>query len=274
MKSLLYFQTFQHSENPNADWVLFIHGAGGSTATWKKQLEQYKKHFNLLLIDLPGHAQSAKSCLDIHKYSFEFIAQKCWEVVDHLNIDKVHAVAVSLGSIISIQMLDQQPSRISSLVFSGPITSLDMKLRIFLKSGLILAKFIGFRNFYKMMAKIILPKKNHASARKVFIREANALTDEEYRKWTALYGKELDSKLKSLFGKKQEVPIFILVGTEDHFFLSSTKRYVRRFPSVQMEIIEKCGHLVSLEKPGTFNQKSIAFIQENIDKPISLVRNE
>jgi len=261
MKSLLYYQTFEHPENPHADWVLFIHGAGGSTATWKKQLEQYKKHFHLLLIDLPGHAQSAKSCLDISKYSFEFIAEKCWEVVDHLKIQKVHTVAVSLGSIISIQMFDQQPHRISSLIFSGPIISLDLKLRIFLRSGLMLAKIIGFRNFYKMMAKIILPKKNHESARKVFIREANALTDEEYRKWTALYGKELDSKLKSLFGIQQHVPIFILVGKEDHFFLSSTKRYAHRFPSVKMEIIEKCGHLVSLEKPGTFNEKSIAFLK-------------
>lgn len=262
MKSLLHYQTITHSENPDAEWILFIHGAGGSTATWKKQLEQYKKHFHLLLIDLPGHAQSAKSCSNVNKYSFEFIAEKCWEVVNHLQIDKIHAVSVSLGSIISIQMFDQQPNRVSSLVFSGPITSLDMKLRIFLKSGLILAKFIGFRNFYKMMANIILPKKNHASARKLFIREANALTDEEYRKWTALYGKQLDSKLKSLFGKEQEVPIFILVGREDHFFLASTKRYAKKFQSVQMEIIEKCGHLVSLEKPGTFNEKSIHFLQQ------------
>ena len=35
MKSLLYYQTFEHLENPNADWVLFIHGAGGSTALGK-----------------------------------------------------------------------------------------------------------------------------------------------------------------------------------------------------------------------------------------------
>ena len=37
-------------DNNKEDWVVFIHGIGGSTKTWKKQVESFSKKFNLLFI--------------------------------------------------------------------------------------------------------------------------------------------------------------------------------------------------------------------------------
>ena len=42
----------------NAKWITFIHGAGGSSAIWFKQIRFFSKYFNLLLIDLRGHGAS------------------------------------------------------------------------------------------------------------------------------------------------------------------------------------------------------------------------
>ena len=39
-------------------WVTFIHGAGGSSAIWFKQVRVFSKFFNVLLIDLRGHGNS------------------------------------------------------------------------------------------------------------------------------------------------------------------------------------------------------------------------
>jgi pimeloyl-ACP methyl ester carboxylesterase len=261
MKKLLHHQIFRNA-NPEADWVMFIHGAGGGTATWKKQLRDYGRHFNLLLVDLPGHAKSSQSCSEIATYSFEFVAEKTWEVADHLNIERIHLVSVSLGSIVSMVMHELQPNRVISMVFAGPITSLDTKLRIIMKGGLMISGIIGFKNFYKLMAKIILPKKNHASARKVFVREANALTTVEYKKWTAMYGRHLDNTLKRIFSKPPTVPIFLVVGTQDHFFLATTKKFAVQFPdNIELSVIEDCGHLVSLEREEVFNEQSIAYLK-------------
>ncbi len=55
---VLHYET--HDHGADSEWLLMIHGAGGSTRTWKRQLEQLGKHFNLLVIDLPGHGESAK----------------------------------------------------------------------------------------------------------------------------------------------------------------------------------------------------------------------
>ena len=35
-----------------------MHGAGGSSSIWFKQLRAYREHFNVLLLDLRGHGQS------------------------------------------------------------------------------------------------------------------------------------------------------------------------------------------------------------------------
>ncbi len=56
---MLYHKTFELG--PDRDWVVFVHGAGGSSSIWFKQLRAYREHFNVLLLDLRGHA-SPTSC--------------------------------------------------------------------------------------------------------------------------------------------------------------------------------------------------------------------
>jgi pimeloyl-ACP methyl ester carboxylesterase len=260
MASILYHQIYKNA-NPDAPYVLFLHGAGGGTATWKKQLKDFGQKFNLILIDLPGHAQSATTCSDISKYTFEWISEKVWEVLDHYQIKQVHIVSMSLGSVVARMMQETRSNGVLSLILAGPITQLSLGLRIFMKMGLMISGIIGFRNFYKLLAKIILPKANHASSRKVFVREANALSDVEYRKWTAMYGKHLDSTLIRLFSAPPTVPTYLIVGSEDHFFLAATQSFAQQFPDVKISVVERCGHLVTLEKQDIFNSLSIKFIE-------------
>ena len=39
------------AKNKNVAWITFIHGAGGSSAIWFKQIRFFSRYFNLLLID-------------------------------------------------------------------------------------------------------------------------------------------------------------------------------------------------------------------------------
>jgi pimeloyl-ACP methyl ester carboxylesterase len=145
-----------------------------------------------LAIDLPGHAKSAEATLSQPFYNFEWIANKIWEVVDELQITKVHVIAVSLGSIIAMQMQHLRPQSVSAMVFAGPIVGLNLKLRLLARAGLTLAKVVGFQKFYAITARITLPRKNHQKSREIFVRESKLISDAEYKKWTAMYGKTLD----------------------------------------------------------------------------------
>jgi pimeloyl-ACP methyl ester carboxylesterase len=239
-----------------------VHGAGGSTRTWRKQLEAFGEEYHLLIIDLPGHAGSAERTAHRSKYDFEWISAAIWDVVDGYTKSQIHVVAVSLGSIIAMQMYEQRPSGVASLLFAGPIVSLNVKLRLLARTGLMIAKIIGFRNFYSLMAKIVLPRKNHKKSREIFVRESKFLSIEEYRKWTAMYGKHLDQTLRNLFNFEPHIPVLLLVGGQDHLFLKPTMQYASRFQNISIEVVQRCGHLVSLERADEFNRRCLDFLRK------------
>jgi pimeloyl-ACP methyl ester carboxylesterase len=89
---MLYYRTYMHQKSK--EWVVFIHGAGGSSSIWFKQIREFKAVHNLLLIDLRGHGKSVNSFLNLWKeeYTFEAVTQDIIEVLDHLKTPPAHII--------------------------------------------------------------------------------------------------------------------------------------------------------------------------------------
>ncbi len=255
---LLYFETHQRSIMD--EWVLLVHGAGGSTRTWKQQIEQLGAHYNLLIIDLPGHGKNTSNSDQFPNYSFLFIADKIWEVIDHLKIEKIHIIGVSLGTVICLQMHHLQPDRILSVIMPGAIVKLNNKLKILASLSLALAKIIGYRNFYKLSANIMMPRNNHKKSRDVFINESKALSINEFRKWTALYY-NLNKTLLEFFNTKSQIPHLLIMGSQDHLFLEPARDYAIQHINAKLTVLPGCGHVVSIECAHKFNIICLKFLK-------------
>ena len=69
-------------------WVSFVHGAGGSSSIWFRQIRAFKKEFNVLILDLRGHGNSKPTIKDTfnNEYTFNAITQDIIEVLAHLKI--------------------------------------------------------------------------------------------------------------------------------------------------------------------------------------------
>ncbi|WP_144277153.1 alpha/beta fold hydrolase, partial [Chlorobium sp. KB01] len=96
---MLHYKTYE-LDDPEAPWVVFVHGAGGSSSIWFLQIKEFIRHFNVLLVDLRGHGKSKGMALhkeDRH-YDFEDITRDIIEVLDSLNIRKAHFIGISLGT--------------------------------------------------------------------------------------------------------------------------------------------------------------------------------
>ena len=83
---MLKFKHFIKSDD--AAWITFIHGAGGSSTIWHKQVKVLKEHFNLLLIDLRGYGMSNDLPVD-NDYSLDVVVDEVVDVVQYLNIKNI-----------------------------------------------------------------------------------------------------------------------------------------------------------------------------------------
>lgn len=106
---LLYYK--KYFLDSDKDWVVFIHGAGGSSSIWFRQIRAFKEHFNVLLIDLRGHGKSKHFFEEYmqNRYTFTDVSKDVLNVLDHLKIDKAHFVGISLASIIIRSIAEMQP---------------------------------------------------------------------------------------------------------------------------------------------------------------------
>lgn len=251
--------------NPNSsEWTVFIHGFGGSSNVWFKQIRDFHQNFNVVLIDLRGHGKS-QGLPTKKKYSFEFIAHEVAEVINHLQIKRAHFIGVSLGTIVIRQLAVNYPKMIKSMIFAGAITQLDIKSRFFLRLGRTFQPFLPYMTMYKLFANIMMAKKNHRESRVIFIREARKLMHREFLRWFKLTGK-LTKYLKYLHHENRQERALYIMGSEDHLFIEATKKLVSKGPNLQLEIVANCGHVVNVERPDEFNKIVIEFIQSQEEK--------
>ena len=257
---MLYYKTYKHSEKK--DWVVFIHGAGGSSSIWFQQLKAFRKIFNILLLDLRGHGKSKDL---FHKYydreyTFNDISQDVIDVLDHLEIEQAHFVGVSLGTIIIRNLNEIAPERVRSAILCGAITRLNIRSRVLITLGNAFKRVVPYMWLYKLFAWIIMPRKRHAKARNLFIREAKKLYQKEFLKWFKLTH-TVNPLLRFFKEKETNTPMLYVMGDEDHMFLPPVRQIVNNQKQSFLETIENCGHVCNVERPRDFNRVSIDFLK-------------
>lgn len=255
---MLHTKKFIHSNS--SKWVVFIHGAGGSSSLWFKQIKPFSEKFNVLLLDLRGHGQS-KVSTESKNYSFKIIANDVLVTLQEHAIDTAHFVGVSMGSIIIKQLYSLSPKTVQSMVFAGAVTTLNFKSRLLLRIGRAFNRVMPHMMLYKIFALVMMPRKNHKQSRKLFIHEAQKLMKQEFKRWFKLTAR-LTSYLAELERNSFKIPTLYIMGGEDNLFLTPVIKLVQNDTYSQLQIVPDCGHVVNIEKPAVFNELSIEFIDQ------------
>ena len=141
---MLNYYTYLHK---NAEkWVSFIHGAGGSSSIWFRQIRAFKKEFNVLVLDLRGHGNSKPSLRDTFNqaYTFDAITDDILEVIAHLEIKKAHFIGISLGTILIRNLAEKKPALVESMVLGGAILKLNIRSQILMRIGIIFKSVVPY----------------------------------------------------------------------------------------------------------------------------------
>lgn len=259
---MLHYKTYVHQES--SEWVTFIHGAGGSSSIWYKQIKEFKKNYNVLLIDLRGHGNSKGLSLKrITKYTFRAVSDDVLEVLDHLQILSSHFIGISLGTIIIRELAEMRPTVVASMIMGGAILKMNFRSQILMRLGFVLRSVIPYILLYKLFAFVIMPRKKHRESRNLFIREAQKLYQKEFIKWFGLTT-TVNPILRLFRSKDPMIPTLYVMGDEDYMFLPPVRMTVAKHTSAELSVIPECGHVVNIDKPHAFNTLVINWIDKQV----------
>ncbi|MDR4988729.1 MAG: alpha/beta hydrolase [Bacteroidales bacterium] len=259
--SRLFYKTYIHSED--APWVTLIHGVGGSSIVWFKQLRDFAKHFNVLIVDLRGHGRSRDlfAAYMGREYTFEDISMDVLDILDHLNIRKSHFVGVSLGTILIRVIAELDPDRVESMTLAGAITRLNIRSRFLVLVAKVFKPVIPFMWLYRLFARILMPRKRHKESRYIFIKEAQKIYRREINRWFKLL-KDVNPLLQYQVEQNPQIPTLYLMGEEDHLFLHPVRELVKQNEMASLVTIRDSGHVCNVDQPVLFNQHAIRFIKQ------------
>lgn len=245
--------------NDSKEWVLLIHGLGGSINTWKYQIEDLRD-YNILAVDLEGHGGSS---FKRQRHLLSRTASEINDILESESIDKVNIISLSLGTLVALEFTRRYREKVNSIVLAGFVLNLGIGYRSLLAFVEGLKYIIPKRFFYPLFANIMMPNKNHKKSRDFFIRESIKMRSAALRMWlTELFKTQFKINEYISIIKESNLPVFMVSGKEDYFFVKSVKKTYKKLNEASLCFIERCGHVCSIEKYELFNDLVVRFLNE------------
>lgn len=256
MPEMLNYRVINHDDDRH--WLMMLHGLGGSSAIWYKQIPELEKRYNLILPDFFGHGDTSET---LPFYTFRRLADELIRVTDDMGLERVNMAGISLGSLFACFAGVYHPSRIRSMVLGGAALDLDFRSISLMYSGHWLKQFMPYMWLYRLFAWILMPRPSQATSRQIFAREARRLGSEEFRKWYRLIMQFPTARLELEDPVLKEVPKLFISGAQDHMFLGQVTRWCENDPSAKLRVIENAGHVCNIQAPGEFNRACIDYLE-------------
>ena len=137
----------------SAPWVLFLHGFGGSEATWNKQISAFNQHFNIII---PNFHDNEFKQLNI--LTPETLSTEIKKLLDENDItSKVFVVSMSSGSLIALAFAAQFPERVQAVVHGGGIIRFRLRTVSLLWCARLLYNFVSYMLLYRFFSWLIMP---------------------------------------------------------------------------------------------------------------------
>tara|TARA_B100000674_G_scaffold7108_1_gene5524 strand:+ start:510 stop:1274 length:765 start_codon:yes stop_codon:yes gene_type:complete len=254
---MLKFKT--HINNKNKEWITFIHGFGGSSNIWHKQVRELSRYHNLLFIDLRGHGKSRNIPLG-SDFNLLTACEDIIRVLNFLKIKNSHFVGISFGTLLILKLLETHKKYINKSVLAGAITSFNRFTRFLLLCVNLLKSVLPNMLLYKLFAYIIMPKSNHKESRRIFIQEAKVIDSKVFKQWL-----NLTSDLKKYILRLRPINfnkyILFLSGKGDYLFSEDVREFASKNKMLSYCSIEGAGHVVNIDNPSIFNKRVIEYLK-------------
>ena len=129
------YNTFYVLDKKNNVPIVFIHGVGLNHKIWEPQINVFENTF--LAYDILGHGETPLSKENIN---FDDFSNQLINLIDELDISKIHLVGFSIGSLIARNFATKYDERLESLTLLCSIFNRTEKQKQIVKDRFELAK--------------------------------------------------------------------------------------------------------------------------------------
>lgn len=247
----------------NAPHVVFIHGLGGSLATFALNLPAFAEKFRICALDLVGAGDSDKAVTD---YSIPALADFLARFLDALGPEwqRASLVGHSLGGAVALAFTERHPERVERLVLvdsAGLGAEIDGETLDLMGSAPtpehIQAELTRFFADPKLAQQSLVSQIQQQRSQPGAHEALIATRDAAFRRGRQLYS--LRQMLTVLFQ-----PILVVWGEDDSVIPAAHAAAARQTANARVEIFARCGHCPHIERSDEFNQMVIAFLDETL----------
>lgn len=239
--------------------VVFVHGLGGSLATWALNLPAFAARFRICALDLVGAGESDKPPA---RYDLEGLADFLVRFLDALGPDwqRVSIVGHSLGGAVAVTVAGRHPARVEKLVL---VDSAGLGPEI-------------NQSVLTVMQAQPSPENIRAELASFFARPdlvQQSLIEQLYQQRTQPGAQEaLRTTLEAAFGGGRQrndllptlaalpMPVLVVWGVDDDVIPVAHAVEARRVSQCRVEILPGSAHCPHIEQNEAFNSLVIAFL--------------
>jgi aminoacrylate hydrolase len=249
-----------YEEHGRGEPLLLVPGLGGVGTYWRPQLDDFGRHYRVIVHDHRGTGRSDHARIT---YSVEQMTDDLLGLMDALGIERAHLVGQSTGGAIGQIMAIEHPARLGKLVLSSTWTAADAFFRRCFAARTEILLRSGPAAYQRASALFIYPS---------WWISANAaeLEREEEAALAAFPPVEVvASRIDAIlaFDRTGQLgritaPTLVICARDDHltppYF---SEALASAIPGAKLVLLERGGHAASRISAAEFNRAVLAFLQ-------------
>ncbi len=249
---------YQDPAPHNTSTVLLMHGLGATSESWAPQMPVLvEAGFRVLAPDLRGFGRSSYP----GAWSLDAVADDLAALLDHLGIERVHGVGISMGGVVAQVLALRHRPRVRSLVLVNTFARLrrgSWRHLPYLALRFVLVWLLGPRLQARLVARRIFPRPEHEPLRRALMEQIRQAHPRAYRAaMLALARFDSTARLAEL-----DIPVLVVTGLADTTVPPPVQEeLVRLLPRARQVRLPHVGHGLTAEAPEAFNRELLAFLQ-------------
>ena len=255
------FETFYKFNKINEKSpIVFIHGIGLNNEIWDRQVNFFKS-YNTIVYDIIGHG---KTPLKKSQMSMKDFSNQLLELINELNLKKIHLVGFSLGSLIARDFASSYSDRLETLTIFGTVykrTEDEKRVVVSRYESMKLNKDVSKKRALARWFNEDFIKKNPDIYNKIY----SMLERNQHENWLKVYKIFVYHQDDDISIKQIKANTLIITGENDIGSTPSMSKNISKIiTGSEFKIIKKGKHLCNIECAENFNVTIKEFIDNNV----------